>query len=87
MYIPRRQALKINCNFTTYQSQAEQISALIDSGAMENFIDYRTVVKLRLGTMKLPQQQKIFDVDGTENQAGLIKHCIHLYIKYGNQQK
>jgi len=69
-----------------YQTQAEQI-ALIDSGATENFIDYRTVAKLRLGITKLPQQQKIFNVDGTENKAGLIKHCVHLYIKYGNQQK
>ena len=70
-----------------YQSQAEQIIALMDSGVMENFIDYRTVVKAWLGAMKLPQQWKIFNVDGTENQAGLITHCIHLYIKYGNQQK
>ena len=69
-----------------YQSQAEQI-ALIDSGVTENFIDYRTVAKLQLGVTKLPQQRKIFNVDGTENQAGLIKHCIHLYINYGNQQR
>jgi len=79
--------LKIKCNFTTYQSLAEQITALVDSLAMENFLDYRTVVKLRLGTMKLPQERKIFNIDGTENQAGLIKHCVHLYVKYGNQQK
>jgi len=69
-----------------YQSQAEQI-ALIDSGVTENFINYRTVTKLRLGVTKLPQQWKIYNVDGTENQAGLIKHCVHLYIKYGGQQK
>jgi len=62
-----------------YQSQAEQI-ALIDSGATENFINYRTVTKLRLGITKIPQARKIYNVDGTENQAGLIKHCVHLYI-------
>jgi len=66
MYIPRQRALKIKCNFVTYQSQAEQV-ALINSGATENFIDYRTVAKLRLRVMKLPQQRKIFNVDGTEN--------------------
>src|SRR6267142_2893367 len=87
MYIPRRRALKIKCNFTMYQSSAEPIIALIDSGVTENFIDYRTVMKFRLGTQKLPQEWKILNVDGTKNQAGLIKHCVHLYIKCGNQQK
>jgi len=70
-----------------YQSLAEPITTLIDSGATENFIDYRTVVKYRLGTQKLPQERKILNVDGMENRAGLIKHCIHLYIKSGDQQK
>jgi len=36
-----------------YQTQAEQI-ALVDSGATDNFIDYRTAVRLRLGTQRLP---------------------------------
>ena len=44
-------------------------------------------MKYRLGTQKLPQEWKILNVDGTENRAGLIKHCIHLYIKCGDQQK
>src|SRR6266850_1105871 len=87
MYIPRRRTLKKKCNFTTYQSSAEPITTLIDSGATENFINYRTVMKYRLGTQKLPQEWKILNVDGTENRAGLIKHCVHLYIKCGNQQK
>jgi len=78
--------LKIKCNFTTYQSQAEQI-ALIDSGAMESFIEHQTVAKLRLRVTKIPQPQKIYNVDGMENQAGLIKHCIHLYVKHGGRQK
>jgi len=37
-----------------YQNQAEQM-ALIDSRATDNFIDYRTTVRLRLGTQRLPQ--------------------------------
>jgi len=69
-----------------YQSQAEQIT-LIDSGATESFIDYRTVTKLRLGVTKIPQLQKIYNVDGMENQAGLIKHCIHLYVNHEGKQK
>jgi len=86
MYIPKRRALKIKCNFSTYQNQAEQI-ALIDSGATDNFIDYRTVVQLRLGTQRLPQPRKVINVDGTENRGGQIMHCVHLYIQHGNKQK
>jgi hypothetical protein len=33
-------------------AKAEEV-ALVDSGAMENFIDYQTVVQLRLGFNKL----------------------------------
>jgi len=60
---------------------------LIDSRATENFVNYQTVAKLWLGVTKIPQARKIYNVDGMENQAGLIKHCIHLYVKHGNQQK
>jgi len=59
---------------------------LINSGAMESFIDYQTVAKLRLEVTKIPQPQKIYNVDGMENQAGLIKHCVHLYIKHKDRQ-
>jgi len=86
MYIPKRPALKIKCNFSTYQNQAEQI-ALIDSGATDNFIDYRTTVQLRPGTQRLPQPRKVINVDGTENRGGQITHCVHLYIQYRNKQK
>jgi len=60
---------------------------LIDSGATESFISHETVAKLKLGTTRIPQPQKIYNVDGTENQAGMIKHCVQLYIKHGGQQK
>jgi len=49
-----------------YKNQAEQI-ALIDSGATDNFIDYRTVAWLQLGTQRIPQPRKVINVDGTEN--------------------
>ena len=46
--------------------------ALIDSGATENFLDPRTVSKLRLITEDLDKPQSIHNIDGTNNQAGLI---------------
>ena len=60
---------------------------LINSGVTKSFINYRTVIKLRLGVTKISQPQKIYNVNGMENQVGLIKHCVHLYIKHGENQK
>jgi hypothetical protein len=45
MYITRRRNLEIQLDFLTYMGKAEE-TALVDSGATENCIDYRTVAKL-----------------------------------------
>jgi hypothetical protein len=42
MYVSNSNALEIPFAFKTYMAQAEE-KALVDSGAMENFIDYKTV--------------------------------------------
>jgi hypothetical protein len=84
MYITKHKALEIPIEFTTYQTKAE-IIALVDSGAMDNFIDFRTVTKLQLGTTKLPRVRQLFNVDGTHNQAGLIEESVHLYVERGNE--
>ena len=41
--------------------------ALLDSGATENFIDAKTVIKMRLGTQKLAIQRPVYNVDGSPN--------------------
>jgi hypothetical protein len=45
MYITRHKALEIRLDFLTYMGNAEE-TALIDSRATENCINYRTVAKL-----------------------------------------
>jgi hypothetical protein len=52
MYVSKENALEIPFDFKTYMAKAKEI-ALVDSGAMENFIDYQIVVRLRLGSIKL----------------------------------
>jgi hypothetical protein len=52
MYVSKENALEIPFDFKTYMAKAEEV-ALVDSGATENFIDYQTVVRLRLGSNKL----------------------------------
>jgi hypothetical protein len=60
--------------------------ALINSGAMENFIDYRTAVRWRLNTKDLWQPCKVYNVDGTENQGGIISKSCVLCVRRGEQQ-
>jgi hypothetical protein len=84
MYITKRKALEIPIEFTTYHTKAE-IIALIDSSATDNFINFRTVMKLRLGTKKLPRARQLFNVNGTHNQASLIEESVHLYVERGEE--
>jgi len=85
MYIPKRRALKIKCEITVDQSNKQTM--LLDSGAMDNFIDYRTAERLGLQKHKMPQSQRVLNVDGTENQAGEITHYVALYIQHNNRRE
>jgi hypothetical protein len=82
MYISKKKSLQLPLNIVTYQGQMEDV-ALIDSGAMNNFINFCTVNKLGLGTRKIPRPIELYNVDGTHNQAGKIERNVHLYIDNG----
>jgi hypothetical protein len=45
MYINRHKSLQASLDFITYQGK-EEVITLINSGATENFINFRTVTKL-----------------------------------------
>jgi hypothetical protein len=54
--------------------------ALVDSGAMENFVDRNLVERLRLGTRPLERPIKLRNIDGTYNTTGEIMHYIDLMM-------
>jgi hypothetical protein len=85
MYISKKKSLQLPLNIVTYQGKLEDI-ALIDSGTTNNFIDFRTVNKLGLGTRKILRPIELYNVDGTHNQAGKIERNVHLYIDNGQQR-
>jgi hypothetical protein len=86
MYVSKENALEIPVDFKTYMAKAEEI-ALVNSGAMENFIDYQTVVRLRLGSNKLAVPRPVHNVDGTPNKSGEITHSVDLYVQLRNREK
>jgi hypothetical protein len=60
--------------------------ALLDSGAMENFIDLRMVEKLGIGKVSMVNPRTVFNVDGTENQGGQVNHYCVLNILQEKKQ-
>jgi hypothetical protein len=59
----------MNVSFRTSQSKADK-SALIDSGATDNFIDEETWKRLGIGRKELSRPVTVHNVDGTENKQG-----------------
>jgi len=86
VYISRLNHIQINFVLSHYRGQAEE-TALLDTGATENFIDYKTVARLRLGTQKLTIPRPVFNVDGTNNRHGTITHVCDLMVKQGNRKE
>jgi hypothetical protein len=60
--------------------------ALVDSGAMENFVDCNLVERLRLGTRLLKHPIKLRNIDGTFNTTGEITHYIDLMMCRANKK-
>ena len=58
-------------------------NTLVDSGAMENFIDELILKRLGLGKRELDQVWTVFNVDGMENKKGKITHYTMMQVLYG----
>ena len=62
-----------------------KVSALLDSGATENFINKQTVSALKLGMQVLPEPLGIHNVDGTLNSEGQVTQYTDLWVQQGKQ--
>jgi hypothetical protein len=69
--------------FLHLKSKRAKTVALLDSGATENFmsLDYAKYLHLPIKTLKEPR--KLFNVDGTPNQAGDLKYFTDLPTRIG----
>ena len=47
---------------------------------MDNFIDPRLITWLGLGTRDLERPRKIWNIDGTNNQAGMLTKYVDLSV-------
>jgi hypothetical protein len=86
VYLTTRNSINVPICFESSRGTAEK-KALVDSGATENFIDWRLAKTLKVQTMLLPQPRKVYNVDGTENKAGVIERHVKLCVRQGNKEK
>jgi len=66
MYIFKGNRLEIPVQFHSFKGMTEE-RALVNSDAMENFIDHSTIKRLKLGTKKLMHPILVQNIDGIQN--------------------
>ena len=79
-------SMKIPVSFRTSRAMTDK-QILVDSGATDNFIDPRLITWLGLGTRDLEQPRKIWNIDGTNNQAGMLTKYIDLSVRTGKKEE
>src|SRR5712672_48049 len=85
MYISRFNSVIMPFDLYSAKGRKEE-HALVDSGATANFVDYKTVKRLGLGSKKLDQIRTVKNIDGTLNVAGNITHACDLLVSQGRKQ-
>ena len=81
VYLARYRSMRIPVSFRTAYARADK-QILVDSGATDNFIHPRLIRRLGLGTQHLPQERKIWNIDGTANKAGMISEFVDLHVTF-----
>src|SRR5712675_263857 len=85
MYISRFNSVIMPFDLYSTKGKEEE-HALVDSGATANFVNYKTVKRLGLGSKKLEQIRTVKNIDGTLNVAGNITHACDLLVLQGRKQ-
>ena len=67
-------------------SKRAETTALVDSGATENFLNLGYARWLKLPIKQLPQPRKLFNVDGSLNRAGELRFYTNLSVRMGLDQ-
>jgi hypothetical protein len=86
MYISRYNSVKMPFELYSFKGKAEEVT-FIDSGTTENFMDYKTVARLWLGTKKLEQSRPVWNIDSTQNLSGDDTHYCNLMVTRGEAKE
>ena len=73
VYITHYRSMHIPVLIHTSYTMADK-QALIDSGAMDNFMHPQFAQQMGIGAKPLPNPRKIWNIDGTMNKGGFLTH-------------
>ena len=73
------------CLFIHLSQKRAKTTVLLDSGAMENFINMQYAKELQLPIKQLQWPWLVYNVDGTRNKNGDIEHYTNLEMQMGDQ--
>ena len=86
MYIRRISTVTTKIAFQTLSEQADN-RALVDSGATENFINFKTWKQMGVRKRPLAKPLTVYNVDGSENKQGKITNYCMLCIIFQGRQR
>ncbi len=78
--------MRIPVLFESAHAMAER-EVLVDLGATDNFISKNLLHRLKIGYLPVETPIKIWNVDGTHNQDGAIRHFTDLQVRTGTETK
>jgi hypothetical protein len=86
MYISEKSSINMPFTFSCARGTAKE-TALVDSGATENFMDKRMVTRLGIGRRPMKQPRQVFNVDRSENKNRTITHYCVLRVQKGDKEE
>jgi len=86
VFITARKSMTI-CTYIHSSHKRVESSALLDSGAMENFMSLDYAKWLRLPIKRLEASRPLFNVDGTTNRKGDLFFYSDLTLRTGSIKK
>jgi hypothetical protein len=84
VFILNRKSMTIQSFIHSKLKRAETV-ALLDSGAMENFMNLQYVKYLQLPIRCLKEPRKLYNVDGSPNCSGELQYFTDLQVQTGTQ--
>jgi hypothetical protein len=71
--------------FIHSRSKRAEAITLLDSGAMENFMNLEYAKYLQMPIKRLKEPRKLYNVDGTPNQSGELQYFTDVQMQTGMQ--
>ena len=84
VYIPKQKSMHVRVYLHTCEKREEE-RALLDSGALENFMHLPYARRLKYPVHKLNEPRLLYNVDGTINKGGEICWYTDVKVQTGTQ--